>query len=187
LHNAANAMAALALCASLGFDATALLPALRSFRNLPHRVEKIAELNGVIWYDDSKGTNVGATVAALEGIGGQLAAQGSGKVVLIAGGDGKGQNFSPLNQAVARHARTAVLIGRDGPLIKKAIADAGAAGVAIECADDMDDAVRRARRHAQPGDAVLLSPACASFDMFRNYEHRAQVFVAAVRALEGQP
>ena len=174
LHNAANAMAALALCVGLGFEAEALLPGLRSFRNLPHRVEKIAELDGVIWYDDSKGTNVGATVAALQGLG--------QKVVLILGGDGKGQDFSPLQQAVARHARAVILIGRDGPLIEKAIA---AAGVAIDNATDMDDAVRRAHLLAQPGDAVLLSPACASFDMFRNYQHRAQVFVAAVRALEG--
>jgi UDP-N-acetylmuramoylalanine--D-glutamate ligase len=182
LHNAANAMAALALCASIGFDANALLPALRSFRGLPHRVEKIAELNGVIWYDDSKGTNVGATVAALTGIGGQLATQGDGKIVLVAGGDGKGQDFSSLRKAVARHARATVLIGRDGPLIEKVIGDAG---VAIENATDMEDAVRRARKLALPGDAVLLSPACASFDMFRNYEHRAQVFVDAVRGLEG--
>ncbi|MDP2825301.1 MAG: UDP-N-acetylmuramoyl-L-alanine--D-glutamate ligase [Sulfuritalea sp.] len=209
LHNAANAMAALALCASLGFDANALLPALRNFRGLPHRVEKIADLDGVVWYDDSKGTNVGATVAALMGIGGQLAAQNSHlppqgreagregpsstssdpkdrKIVLIAGGDGKGQDFSPLRKAVARYARAAVLIGRDGPLIEKAIENAAAAGVAIESAGDMADAVRRAHALAQPGDAVLLSPACASFDMFRNYEHRAQVFVAAVRALEGR-
>jgi UDP-N-acetylmuramoylalanine--D-glutamate ligase len=208
LHNAANAMAALALCSSLGFDANALLPALRSFRGLPHRVEKIADLDGVSWYDDSKGTNVGATVAALHGIGGQLAAQNSRlpspgrevgrdgislsscdprdrKVVLIAGGDGKGQDFSPLRKAVARHARAAVLIGRDGPLIEKAIGSA--TGVAIESAKDMDDAVRRARALARPGDAVLLSPACASFDMFRNYEHRAQVFIAAVQALEARP
>ena len=176
LHNAANAMAALALCTSLGFDANALLPALRGFRGLPHRVEKIAEIDGVSWYDDSKGTNVGATVAALNGLGGL-----GRKVVVILGGDGKGQDFSPLGKAVARHARAAVLIGRDGPLIEKAIAGAG---VAIETANDMDDAVRRAQRQAQPGDAVLLSPACASFDMFRNYEHRAQVFVAAVHALE---
>jgi UDP-N-acetylmuramoylalanine--D-glutamate ligase len=181
LHNAANAMAALALCVSLGFDAKALLPALRSFRGLPHRVEKIAELDGVTWYDDSKGTNVGATVAALDGIGGQLAAQGSGKIVLIAGGDGKGQDFSPLQPAVADHARGVVLIGRDGPLIEKILSPAG---VPLERASDMDDAVRRARRLARRGDVVLLSPACASFDMFRNYEHRAQVFAAAVRALE---
>jgi UDP-N-acetylmuramoylalanine--D-glutamate ligase len=105
--------------------------------------------------------------------------------VLIAGGDGKGQDFSPLRKAVARHARAAVLIGRDGPLIEKAIGSA--TGVAIESAKDMDDAVRRARTLARPGDAVLLSPACASFDMFRNYEHRAQVFIAAVQALEARP
>ncbi len=177
LHNAANAMAALALCTSLGFDANALLPALRSFRGLPHRVEKVAEIDGVSWYDDSKGTNVGATVAALTGLGGL-----GRKIVLIAGGDGKGQDFSPLVKAVAKHARAAVLIGRDGPLIEKAIL---ASGVAIESATDMGDAVRRAHSLAQDGDAVLLSPACASFDMFRNYEHRAQVFVAAVHALEG--
>jgi UDP-N-acetylmuramoylalanine--D-glutamate ligase len=179
LHNAANAMAALALCSSLGFDANALLPALRSFRGLPHRVEKIAELDGVSWYDDSKGTNVGATVAALTGIGGT-----GRKVVVILGGDGKGQDFSPLRKAVARHARAAVLIGRDGPLIEKAIGPV--ANVTLESASDMDDAVRRARALAHPGDAVLLSPACASFDMFRNYEHRAQVFIAAVRALEAR-
>jgi UDP-N-acetylmuramoylalanine--D-glutamate ligase len=175
LHNAANAMAALALCVSLGFDANALLPALRSFRGLPHRVEKVAELDGVTWYDDSKGTNVGATVAALNGLGGL-----GRKIVVILGGDGKGQDFSPLRKAVARHARAAVLIGRDGPLIEKAIGG----GVSMETATDMNDAVRRARALAQSGDAVLLSPACASFDMFRNYEHRAQAFVAAVHALE---
>ncbi len=179
LHNAANAMAALALCSSLGFDASALLPALRSFRGLPHRVEKIAELDGVSWYDDSKGTNVGATVAALTGIGGT-----GRKLVVILGGDGKGQDFSPLERAVEKHARAAVLIGRDGPLIEKVIG--AAANVTIESARDMDDAVSRARALARPGDAVLLSPACASFDMFRNYEHRAQVFIAAVRALEGR-
>ena len=178
LHNAANAMAALALCASLGFDANALLPALRGFRGLPHRVEKIAEFDGATWYDDSKGTNVGATVAALDGLGGL-----GQKSVAILGGDGKGQDFSLLKKAVAHHARAVVLIGRDGPLIEKAI---GTAGVPIESADSMEDAVRRAHALAQPGDAVLLSPACASFDMFRNYEHRAQVFIAAVRTLEGR-
>jgi len=178
LHNAANAMAALALCVALGFDANALLPALRSFRGLPHRVEKVAEIGGVTWYDDSKGTNVGATVAALAGLGGM----NGRKCVVILGGDGKAQDFSPLNEAVAQHARAAILIGRDGPLIGQAIASAG---VAVETATDMDDAVRRAAALARPGDAVLLSPACASFDMFRNYEHRAQAFIAAVKALEG--
>ena len=176
LHNAANAMAALALCAGLGVDVEALLPALRSFCGLPHRVEKVRELEGVTWYDDSKGTNVGATVAALTGLGGVK----DRKSVVILGGDGKGQDFSPLRDAVATHARAAVLIGRDGPQIGNVLAGAG---VTIESATDMADAVRRAKALAHAGDAVLLSPACASFDMFRNYEHRAQAFVAAVRSL----
>ena len=169
-------MAALALCAALGIDAQALLPALQSFRGLPHRVEKIAEIDGVTWYDDSKGTNVGATVAALDGLGGL----NDRKCVVILGGDGKAQDFSPLRDAVARHGRAAILIGRDGPLIGRAIETAG---VPVETAADMDDAVRRAAALAQPGDAALLSPACASFDMFRSYEHRAEVFAAAVRRL----
>lgn len=177
LHNAANAMAALALCSALGFDPNSLLPALRTFRGLPHRVELVAEHAGVHWYDDSKGTNVGATVAALEGLGGL-----GQKVVIILGGDGKGQNFSPLRDAVAAHARAVVLIGRDGPLIGTVIA-VPETKVPVETATDMDDAVYRAARLAQAGDAVLLSPACASFDMFRNYEHRAQVFVEAVRRM----
>lgn len=181
LHNAANAMAALALCVSLGHDAVSLLPALRSFRGLPHRVEKIAEIDGVTWYDDSKGTNVGATVAALEGIGGQMAGQNNPKIVLLAGGDGKGQDFSPLKMAVAQHARAVVLVGRDGPLIGRVLADAG---VPLVPAADMAEAVRRARALALPHDAVLLSPACASFDMFRDYRHRAEAFIAAVHALE---
>jgi UDP-N-acetylmuramoylalanine--D-glutamate ligase len=177
LHNAANAMAALALCAGIGFDVDSLLPALRSFRGLPHRVEKIAEKEGVTWYDDSKGTNVGATVAALAGLGGGVGR----KSVVIAGGDGKGQDFSPLRDAVATHARAVILIGRDGASIGQAIAGAG---IKTERAGDMADAVKRAAALALPGDAVLLSPACASFDMFRNYEHRAEVFIAAVRAME---
>ena len=177
LHNAANAMAALALCVSIGSDVDSLLPALRSFGGLPHRVEKITEKDGVTWYDDSKGTNVGATVAALAGLGGGVGR----KSVVIAGGDGKGQDFSPLRNAVATHARAVILIGRDGALIGQAIAGAG---IRTESAADMADAVKRAAALALPGDAVLLSPACASFDMFRNYEHRAQVFIAAVRAME---
>ncbi|MDP2108897.1 MAG: UDP-N-acetylmuramoyl-L-alanine--D-glutamate ligase [Rhodocyclaceae bacterium] len=177
LHNAVNAMAALGLCASLGLDADVLLPALRSFCGLPHRVEKIAELDGVTWYDDSKGTNVGATVAALAGLGGGVGR----KAVVILGGDGKQQDFSPLRDAVASHGRAVVLIGRDAPVIESAIRSAG---VAIERATDMEQAVHQAQALARMGDAVLLSPACASFDMFRNYEHRAQAFVAAVRSLE---
>ncbi|MBI5785707.1 MAG: UDP-N-acetylmuramoyl-L-alanine--D-glutamate ligase [Rhodocyclales bacterium] len=172
LHNAANAMAALALVAAIGLDPVALLPALRQFRGLPHRVERVAEIGGVLYYDDSKGTNVGATVAALQGMG--------RKVVIILGGDGKGQDFAPLKQAVAEHARAVILIGRDGPLIGEAIAGCG---VPVDAAPDLPAAVQKSALAARRGDAVLLSPACASFDMFRSYEHRAQVFVETVRRM----
>ena len=175
LHNAMNALAALALCRAIGIEMAPLLATLRQFKGLPHRVEWVANHAGVDFYDDSKGTNVGATCAALAGL--------PKKVVLIAGGDGKGQDFSPLREPVAANARAVVLIGRDAPLIRLAIADAG---VDILDAASLEDAVRRAHAVAQPGDAVLLSPACASFDMFRNYVHRAEVFVAAVRAIGGQ-
>lgn len=176
LHNAANALAALALVHAIGIDAVSLLPALRSFKGLAHRVEKVTTLAGVTWYDDSKGTNVGATVAALEGLGGVGC-----KSVVILGGDGKGQDFSPLKAAVAAHARAVVLIGRDGPLIGAAI---DGCNVPVLNAVDMDDAVRQSAALAQSGDAVLLSPACASYDMFRNYGHRADVFRSAVGALK---
>ncbi len=176
LHNVANALAALALCRAIDLPLSPLLGALRDFVGLPHRVEPVAEIGGVAYYDDSKGTNVGATVAALEGLG--------RPVVLIAGGEGKGQDFSPLHPAVARHARAVVLIGRDADRIAGALKDCGAI---VEYARDMANAVRRSAALARPGDAVLLSPACASFDMFRNYAHRAEVFVAAVHALrEGE-
>ena len=175
LHNAANAMAALALCSAIGLEPLKLLPALRSFHGLPHRVEKIASANGIDWYDDSKGTNVGATVAALEGMG--------RPVVVILGGDGKGQDFSPLRDAVAKHARSVVLIGRDAALISAALGNDDK--VPRHRVADMEAAVAIAAREARQGDAVLLSPACASLDMFRNYEHRAQVFVAAVKAKLG--
>ena len=175
LHNAANALAALALCSAIGLPLPPLLGALRAFKGLPHRVESVAEINGVIYYDDSKGTNVGATVAALEGLG--------RATVLIAGGDGKGQDFSPLKPVVAQHARAVVLIGRDAGKIAAAIRGCG---VPVADAHDMVAAVRQAAALARPGDAVLLSPACASFDMFRNYAHRAEVFVAAVHALQGE-
>jgi len=172
LHNAANALAALALCHALGLPLQPLLAALREFKGLPHRVELIGEADGVRWYDDSKGTNVGSTVAALAGL-----AQGEAKLVLIAGGDGKGQDFSPLRSAVERSARGLVLIGRDAPLIETAVAGAG---VPIRRAASMDQAVALAAQAARPGDAVLLSPACASFDMFRDYRHRGEVFRLAV-------
>lgn len=180
LHNAANVMAALALCVSLGYDVQQLLPAVLSFQGLPHRVEKVTEINGVAWYDDSKGTNVGATVAALTGIGGMQ----DRKIVLIAGGDGKGQDFSPLASAVAQCARAVILIGRDGPLIGSVLKEVG---VPLIFASDMNNAVEQANAVAQKNDVVLLSPACASFDMFRDYQHRAEVFIAAVNSLVKAP
>jgi UDP-N-acetylmuramoylalanine--D-glutamate ligase len=172
-HNVANALAALALCRALDIPLAPLVDALRAFKGLPHRVERVAEIQGVTYYDDSKGTNVGATEAALKGLG-KLA-------VVILGGDGKGQDFAPLKDAVARHARAAVLIGRDAPLIEQAIAGCGKP---ILKARDMDEAVSIAAANAQHGDAVLMSPACASFDMYKNYLHRAEVFIAAVNKLE---
>jgi len=171
LHNAANALAAAALCHAIAIPDAAIAAALRSFKGLPHRVENINKINNIYFYDDSKGTNVGATVAALNGM--------PQPVVLIAGGDGKGQDFSPLAAAAAR-ARAVVLIGRDAPLIARALKSVR---VPLLNAGDMEEAVRTAYRAAQPGDAVLLSPACASYDMFRSYVHRAQVFAECVRKL----
>jgi UDP-N-acetylmuramoylalanine--D-glutamate ligase len=173
MHNVANALAALALCRSLGMPLQPLVRALKAFKGLPHRVEKVAEVNKITYYDDSKGTNVGATEAALKGLG--------KPAVVILGGDGKGQDFSPLKEAVAQHARAAVLIGRDAPLIEKALQGCGKP---VLKARDMDEAVRMSTANAQPGDAVLMSPACASFDMYRSYLHRAEVFIAAVKKLE---
>jgi UDP-N-acetylmuramoylalanine--D-glutamate ligase len=175
LHNAANALAAHALCHALGLPDEPTAAALETFTGLPHRLQKVGEIEGVVFYDDSKGTNVGATVAALTGMG--------QTVVLIAGGEGKGQDFSPLAAAVAGRARAVVLIGRDAGLIALAL---DRSGVRIESARDMEEAVQSAYAAARPGDAVLLSPACASFDMFRNYAHRGETFVAAVRQLESQ-
>jgi UDP-N-acetylmuramoylalanine--D-glutamate ligase len=175
-HNVANALAACALARALGVSRDSLAEGLRSFKGLPHRLQLIAERGGVAWYDDSKGTNVGATVAALGGLG--------RPALLIAGGEGKGQDFAPLAPAVSAQARRVLLIGRDAPLIERALAAAGvAAQVPVERCGTLEDAVASAARHARPGDAVLLSPACASFDMFRDYRHRGHAFAAAVRAL----
>ena len=172
-HNAANALAALALCRAIGLPWAPLLEAMREFRGLAHRVELVARrADGVCFYDDSKGTNVGATVAALEGL--------RQKVVLIAGGDGKGQDFGPLAPAFREYARAVVLLGRDAGLIEHAVGDCGVRLVHVA---DIDQAVAVANDLAEAGDAVLLSPACSSLDMFRNYAHRAEVFVAAVRRL----
>jgi len=173
LHNAANAMAALALCEAVGIAPRDVLPALAGFAGLAHRVAWVAEIGGVAYYDDSKGTNVGATLAALQGMG--------RKVAIILGGDGKGQDFSPLKPALAEHGRAGALIGRDAEAIAAAVAGCG---VPLQRCADMNEAVRWCAAQAQAGDAVLLSPACASLDMYRNYAHRADVFVAAVRDLE---
>jgi len=168
-HNLANVLAAMALAEAAGVVPEDACAAVREFKGLAHRTELVAEHNGVRWYDDSKGTNVGATVAALNGM--------TAPVILIAGGDGKGQDFSDLKPACAQHARAAVLIGRDASLIEAALGNA----IATRRAKDMREAVSIAAGLAQPGDVVLLSPACASFDMFRNYEHRAEVFRQAVK------
>jgi UDP-N-acetylmuramoylalanine--D-glutamate ligase len=168
-HNLANALAALCLGHALGLAREPMLAALRTFTGLPHRTQLVLEHNGVRWYDDSKGTNVGATLAAVKGLPGRL--------VLIAGGDGKGQDFSPLGAALAPKVHALVLIGRDAP----AIAAAAAGRVAVHPAESMAGAVALAAQLAEPGDSVLLSPACASFDMFRNYEERGRVFAAEVR------
>ena len=173
-HNACNALAALALAQAAGCALGAMLYGLREYRGEPHRVESIGMVGGVEYFDDSKGTNVGATVAALAGLGPDR------RLVVILGGDGKGQDFTPLASPMARYARAAVLIGRDAPHIAAALADAG---VPLLHAASMEDAVQQAAGQAQPGDAVLMSPACASLDMFRDYAHRAQVFVESVRAL----
>ena len=173
LHNAANVMAALALCEAVGVEPERALTGLATFTGLAHRVEKVAEVAGVTYFDDSKGTNVGATLAALQGLG--------RKVAIILGGEGKGQDFSPLRLPLARHARAVALIGRDAPIIAAAI---DGCGVPVRFCADMEAAVRWCAHEVRGGDAVLMSPACASFDMFRNYAHRAEVFVEAVHRLE---
>ncbi|MBA5688421.1 UDP-N-acetylmuramoyl-L-alanine--D-glutamate ligase [Rugamonas apoptosis] len=180
-HNAANALAALALCRAIGLPLAPLLHGLREYRGQPHRVELVAAINEVEYYDDSKGTNVGATVAALIGLGKSFTGENQ-RLVLIAGGDGKGQDFAPLADPVARYVRAVLLIGRDAPAIRAALDETAAlSGLALEDCADLPQAVKRACALAQAGDAVLLSPACASLDMFKNYAHRAQVFIDAVR------
>ncbi len=172
-HNAVNALAGLALASAAGCALAPVLYGLREYQGEPHRVEPVATVQDVEYFDDSKGTNVGATVAALNGLGAER------RVVVILGGEGKGQDFAPLAAPVSRYARAVVLIGRDAPQIRAALA---ASGVSLQDAGSMDEAVRLASQRAQPGDAVLMSPACASFDMFKDYAHRAQVFVDAVHA-----
>jgi UDP-N-acetylmuramoylalanine--D-glutamate ligase len=167
-HNVANALAACALAGEFAVDLRALAHGLETFKGLPHRLALVATRRGVEWYDDSKGTNVGATVAALRGLG--------RKAVLILGGEGKGQDFAPLREPVRQFASQVLLIGRDAPLIAKVVGG--------ESCGSLEQAVQRASEIAVPGQAVLLSPACASFDMFRDYRHRGEAFAQAVRRLE---
>jgi UDP-N-acetylmuramoylalanine--D-glutamate ligase len=183
-HNAANALAALALATAIGCPLAPLLHALRDYAGEPHRVQLVARVGEVDAYDDSKGTNVGATVAALVGLG---AEQAPGRLIVILGGDGKGQDFTPLADPLRRHARAVATIGKDAEAIEAALLDAE---VPLQRHATLEAATAWCFAQARPGDAVLLSPACASLDMFRNYAHRAEVFVAAVTALAqegGQP
>jgi UDP-N-acetylmuramoylalanine--D-glutamate ligase len=179
IHNASNALAALALCRACGLPLAPLLHGLRDYTGEPHRVELVASIDNVEYYDDSKGTNVGATVAALEGLGKSFG-EADRQILLVAGGDGKGQDFAPLAGPCSRYVRAVLLIGRDAPAVRAAIEPTG-----VPCfdLDDLPSAVRRAAGLARSGDVVLLSPACASLDMFTNYAHRAQVFVDTVREL----
>jgi len=176
-HNAANALAALALATAIDCPLAPMLHGLREYSGEPHRVQYIATLDGVDAVDDSKGTNVGATVAALDGLG---ADKSPAKLVVILGGDGKGQDFAPLAEPVRRHARAVATIGRDAGRIEEALIGTG---VSMQRHDTLQAATRWCFEQAQSGDAVLLSPACASLDMFRNYAHRAEVFVAEVHAI----
>lgn len=178
-HNAANALAALALCRAIGLPLAPLLHGLREYAGEPHRVELVMNVAGVDYIDDSKGTNVGATVAALNGLGQESMATGK-KIILIAGGEGKGQDFSPLSVPIARFAKAVLLIGKAAPEIRAVLQITD-----VELSDylTLESAVQAAADMAQAGDVVLLSPACASLDMFKNYAHRAQVFVDAVREI----
>ena len=173
LHNAANALAAFALCRAIDVDTSKLAGGLRAFKGLPHRLEHVGTINGISFFDDSKGTNVGSTVAALNGM--------TTPTVLIAGGIGKEQDFSTLAEPVRKRARAVVLIGKDARSIESAITSAR---VSCVHAGSMQDAVEKAYSRASAGDAVLLSPACSSFDMFNNYNHRGEVFAECVRVLK---
>ena len=183
-HNAANALAALALATAIGCPLAPMLHALREYRGEAHRVEPVGLVGGVEAFDDSKGTNVGATVAALEGLGAEKA---PGRLVLILGGDGKGQDFSPLAAPLARFGRAAALIGRDAAALQAALAPTlDASGVPLQPHASLEAATAWCFEQARPGDAVLLSPACASLDMFRNYAHRAEVFIAEVQRIAAE-
>lgn len=179
-HNQANALAALALGHAVGLPVAPMLEVLHDFTGLPHRCQWVRERRGVTWYDDSKATNVGAALAAIDGLGVEI----DGRLLLIAGGDGKGADFAPLRASVARYCRAVVLLGRDAGLIAAALqGDDGQPVVPLTRVDSLEDAVRRCAELAQAGDAVLLSPACASLDMFKNFEQRGRRFANAVEEL----
>ena len=171
-HNIANALAALALGEAVDIPMPVMLQTLKEFKGLPHRCQLVSKHQNVAWYNDSKGTNVGATLAAIDGLGAAI----TGKVILIAGGVGKGQDFKPLSPALAKYGKAVILIGEDASKIDAAIT----ANVDKVYATTLVDAVQQAQTLASTGDAVLLSPACASFDMFKHYEDRGQQFVSAV-------
>jgi UDP-N-acetylmuramoylalanine--D-glutamate ligase len=182
-HNAANALAALALAGAIGCPLAPMLHGLRDYAGEPHRVQFVASVGGVDAYDDSKGTNVGATVAAIAGLGEDRA---PARLVLILGGDGKGQDFAPLLPPLQRHARAVATLGRDAQAVEAAIGALAQAGLPLQRHDTLEAATRWSFAQARPGDAVLLSPACASLDMFRNYAHRAEVFCSEVRQLAAE-
>ncbi|MGE8540877.1 MAG: Mur ligase family protein, partial [Acinetobacter sp.] len=177
-HNVANALACLALGEAIGLPLEGMLNTLKTFKGLEHRCEFVKELHGVRYYNDSKGTNIGATLAAIDGLGAAIEAQG-GKVAIILGGQGKGQDFTALRDSLAKYAKVAVLIGEDRPIIEKAIAGTAE----LLPAESLKEAVEICQKHAQANDVVLLSPACASFDMFKGYSERGHQFVACVNEL----
>jgi UDP-N-acetylmuramoylalanine--D-glutamate ligase len=174
-HQVANALAALALGQAVNLPMDVMLQTLKTFKGLIHRCQWVANIDGVDWYNDSKGTNVNSTLAGIEGLGGSI----KGKLILIAGGLGKQQDFSPLRLPIAKYVKTVVLIGQDAKLISQALDNV----TQIKFAESLEQAVIIAKQTATKGDAVLLSPACASFDMFRNFEHRGEVFIALVLGL----
>ena len=174
-HNQSNALAALALGHAVGLPFAAMLEALKHFTGLAHRCQWVGELRGAHYYDDSKATNVGAALAAIEGLGADI----NGKLLLIAGGDGKGADFSALRVPVAHYCRAVVLLGRDAARLAEAL-DGAAVQVRV---NSLEEAVAQCAALAQPGDAVLLSPACASLDMFKNFEERGRLFAQAVGGL----
>ena len=177
-HNVANALACLALGEAIGLPIDKMLETLKTFKGLEHRCEFVKEVAGVRYYNDSKGTNIGATLAALDGLGAAIEAQG-GKVAIILGGQGKGQDFTALRQSLEKYAKLAVLIGEDRPVIEKAIQGT----TELLHAETLQEAVALCQQHTQAQDVVLLSPACASFDMFTGYPQRGHHFVEYVNAL----